>query len=70
MPLIPVSWIIWSMGPDRDSDLTLRAVQTGMPFDPRRNPRLIDYFYDPTNGTVSTGDLIYMSDNNPRYRYR
>ncbi len=61
-------WITWSVGPDGQSILSSAAIETtsGDPYDP--GPfELIEFFqrlsngtdvYDPTNGTVSVGDVL------------
>jgi len=52
-------WVLWSPGPDEVFDLDFEAVK--MVYDPNRtNPTLeliVGYTYDPTNGTISAGDI-------------
>lgn len=45
------SWIIASQGPDLDQDL---VVENGFP----TKEELSGFLYDPTNGVVSSGDLV------------
>ena len=56
-------YIIWCAGPDFDYDLTLDAVQKAYRPDPEESYRLlIDNMYDPTNGSLSNGDLYRFHD--------
>ncbi len=51
--------IVWVSGPDRDLDLTLSLVEKiykpGMDM---QAPELINFSFDPTNGTASSGDIF------------
>lgn len=61
-------WILWSMGPDKQFNMTHQLV--ALLYDPAPSnpfatyqdltlyPKLTPYMYDPTNGTVSQGDII------------
>ena len=51
-------WIIWSAGPDGDYDLTLANIaEAYKPAERVPNDILINLAYDPTNGSVSSGDV-------------
>ncbi|MEO8377924.1 MAG: hypothetical protein ABI579_09665 [Candidatus Sumerlaeota bacterium] len=52
-------WIVWSAGPDKDYDIT-PELDYSPSFKPSYNPvpaRLSNVSYDPTNGTISDGDI-------------
>jgi len=52
----PDGWILWSPGPDREQN-----INTGYKSNHFSQPLSGFAFYDPTNGTVSTGDVIRSS---------
>jgi hypothetical protein len=48
-------WVVFSPGPDQKYDLDWKL------YDPtvtQPSPELLRYAYDPTNGTVSVGDIF------------
>ena len=53
-PESPVSWIVWSAGPDRDYDIPFGKGTGG------DDSWILPYTYDPTNGVVSGGDIWRM----------
>lgn len=53
-------WIIISAGPDRDYDVDAPKVYDI--YSTATLPALINLEYDPTNGTISNGDLITCSE--------
>jgi len=59
-------WILWTPGLDHKFDLTQSNI--GRLYDPnikQPSPELMLYMWDPTNGTVSDGDIFYVQ-NDPR----
>jgi len=48
-------WVIWSAGPNGRYELNLDVLRTSMEL---TSDLFVDYRYDPTNGSSSTGDLI------------
>lgn len=53
------TWIVWSFGPDRDDDIG--PFLSGARFDlSELEEALVSYTYDPTNGTISDGDIVRM----------
>lgn len=56
------TYIIWSMGPDKDYDVTLATLSlvNNIPDD------LIPHVYDPTNGVTSSGDIIRTNQGSVR----
>ena len=53
------SWILWSAGPDGDYDIDLNVVQNKIDWNVSQPaPESLLYSYDPTNGTLSSGDII------------
>ena len=48
-------WIVWSPGPDKRYDLDWKVYDPDVP---QPSTELIPYMYDPTNGTVSRGDIF------------
>ncbi len=53
-------WIMWSAGPDNDYDLQWQIYN--LSFDQPSDELLALYTYDPTNGTVSDGDIWRVRD--------
>jgi type II secretory pathway pseudopilin PulG len=49
-------WILVSPGPDRDFDLNPLGVYTSDV--PQPSPELLQFAFDPTNGTISSGDIF------------
>lgn len=50
----PDGWVLFSPGPDGDFDLDWKVYDAGVA---QPSPALLEKAYDPTNGTVSDGDL-------------
>jgi general secretion pathway protein G len=50
------SWVIFSPGPDKKYDIT--PEKDFIPGDKNTDSRIISKTYDPTNGTISAGDII------------
>lgn len=48
-------WVLFSTGPDKKFDLEWELYD---PSKPQPSPELLRFFYDPTNGTVSGGDIV------------
>ena len=48
-------WSLWSPGPDEKYDLDWKVYDPAVP---QPSTDLIPYTYDPTNGTVSSGDIF------------
>jgi type II secretory pathway pseudopilin PulG len=48
-------WILWSPGPDMKFDLDWKVYDPSVS---QPSPDLLRYVYDPTNGTVSKGDIF------------
>lgn len=48
-------WILFSPGPDRKFDLDWKLYNPAVP---QPSPELVPFEYDPTNGTVSSGDIF------------
>lgn len=48
-------WILFSPGPDGKFDLDWKIYDSSVP---QPSPDLLKYVYDPTNGTISSGDII------------
>ncbi len=57
----PYTYLIVSDGPDGDSDITLPFLLFGKD-DPSYEKQFFDAIYDPTNGTVSNGDIVLIHD--------
>ncbi len=59
-------WIMWSTGPDNDYDLTLQnitKIHDGTSTQVLELPNwFIDITYDPTNGTMSNGDIYRVKE--------
>lgn len=56
-----VGWILWSPGPDGDFDITTKAIEGEMiynPFITQPSSVLIPFYFDPTNGLNSSGDIF------------
>lgn len=55
-------WLLWSPGPDLMDDIDRATLERFPPPEPEQNGELFDYLtqrlYDPTNGTVSAGDVF------------
>ena len=62
-------WILWSAGPDRDYDLNEGniAAVLGAAQDKLTSQSLLAITYDPTNGTLSSGDIWFRGED---YRLR
>ena len=64
--------VIGSRGPDRDIDFLSEFIELTEKTDQeifwywllgqRMNKQFIELIYDPTNGTISNGDIIYLID--------
>lgn len=59
-------WIIQSCGPDQDYDLNINIFMQIITSDPPDDfhVRFNDYVYDPTNGSTSSGDVLFFSPTN------
>ena|GEM_PF-135266 len=48
-------WVLWSPGPDKKYDLNWELYN---PDETQPSPELLNFAYDPTNGTLSPGDIF------------
>lgn len=54
-----LGWIVWSAGPDKNYDLTDKNISSLYdPESPQPSNTLLLYSYEPSNGTISGGDLF------------
>ena len=52
-------WILWSLGPDQKVDLSLELIKKLYRADiSQPSLDLLQYYYDPTNGSASGGDIV------------
>jgi len=57
---LPKGWIVWSAGPDSIFDLDWTTYD---PDKPQPQPEMLArYAYDPTNGTMSPGDIFRVKE--------
>lgn len=62
-PSAPSGWVMWGRGPDRTFDLNLNLVSSLYdPAAPDPFEALVEFSFDPTNGTVSRGDIIRIQE--------
>ena len=55
------AWILWSAGPDFDYDLDHAFLKDTVKFGESEDVfQMYDFFYDPTNGTLSNGDIYQL----------